>query len=135
MRIPRPAAPLLRPPPGDINRRLHTTPYYGTHPEYVARRLAAAVDSGPAPAAVVYIGSAQDLAGLAEHAKAYPELLSARWFTTDLAVGSPLLEGISNASRFAAQTCLAAVSWTGHKNTTKSLPARKTRFIRRPLRQ
>ena len=80
-----------------------------------AAELDAAVRSGDAPAAVVYLGSPHGLSELVWEAAAvgHAGLLSAAWFASDLSAGSSVLAGLDNTSTaaFAAHVGLTAVRW------------------------
>ena len=77
-----------------------------------AEALDESVRSGPAPAAVVYMGSPQGLAALAEASAGYAALESAAWLATGPSAGSLLLAGGGPAAAFAAETGLAAALWS-----------------------
>ena len=83
-----------------------------------AASLDASVRAGSAPAAVVYLGSPEGLAALAESSAEYPALASAPWFASGLSAGSGLLAGDGGAApsapapAFAPQLGLSAVRWS-----------------------
>ena len=86
---------------------------------YDAGAAAAALDAsvrsasaGGSPASVVYLGSPEGLAALAERSALHPALSSASWFASSLSAGSPLLAGEGPAARFAAGAGLAAPLWS-----------------------
>ena len=86
---------------------------------YDAAAAAAALDasvqsaaSGNRPASVVYLGSPEGLAALAEASAQYPALSSASWFASGLSAGSGLLAGDGSAAGFAASSGLSAVRWS-----------------------
>ena len=98
----------------------------GSPGSYAAAAAAEALDAsvrsgggggGGAPAAVVYMGSPQGLAALAEAAAArYPALASATWLASGPSAGSSLLAGGSTAASFAAQAGLSAARWSTPSN-------------------
>ena len=96
--------------------------------------LAAAVRSGSAPAAVVYLGSPEGLAALAVHAAvAYQDLRSAMWFVSDMSAGSELLAGDGPAAWFAARAGLTAVEWAAPSNAlTREIDLRVPHRLRDP---
>ena len=78
-----------------------------------AEALDAAVRSaGSSPAAVVYLGSPEGMAALAEASAGYAALASAPWFASGLSAGSSLLAGGGGAAAFAAQAGLSAAQWS-----------------------
>ena len=74
------------------------------------------VPLGGAPAAVVYLGSAEGLAALARASPAYPAMSSAAWLATGPSAGSKLLLPGGSLSgtvdSFSAKTGLAAAPWS-----------------------
>ena len=68
--------------------------------------------SGSPAAAVVYLGSPEGLAALAEASAGYPALASAPWLASGLSAGSALLAGDGTAAAFAAQAGLEAARWS-----------------------
>ena len=81
-----------------------------------AEALDASVRSGPAPAAVVYMGSPDGLAALAGASAGYAALESAAWIATGPSAGSMLLAGGGPAAAFAAETGLAVALWSVPEN-------------------
>ena len=78
-----------------------------------AEALDASVRAGAgAPAAVVYMGSPDGLAAMAEASAGYPALASASWLATGASAGSMLLAGDGQAPSFAAQAGLSAARWS-----------------------
>ena len=84
-----------------------------------AAAAAAALDAsvrsagaGGSPASIVYLGSPEGLAALAEDSASYPALASASWFASGLSAGSELLAGGGAAAGFAADAGLAASRWS-----------------------
>ena len=89
----------------------------GTAGSYGAAAAAEALDASVragagAPAAVVYMGSPDGLAAMAEASAGYPALSSAAWLATGRSAGSSLLAGGGPAAAFAAQAGLSAARWS-----------------------
>ena len=93
-----------------------TIPMGGAAGSYEAAAAAVALDaavrSGGTPAAVVYLGSPDGLAALADSSAGYAALSSAAWFASSLSAGSSLLAGGGTAAGFAAQAGLSAAQWS-----------------------
>ena len=81
-----------------------------------AEALDAAVQSAPAPVAVVYAGSPQGLAALAEASDSYTALASAAWIASGPSANSSLLAGDGPAAAFAVQAGLQAARWSTPSN-------------------
>ena len=89
----------------------------GAPGSYAAAAAAAALDASvraaaPAPAAVVYAGSPEGLAALAEASAGYAALKSAAWLATGPSAASLLLAGGGPAAAFAAESGLSAALWS-----------------------
>ena len=84
---------------------------------YAAAAAAEALDAAVQAArssqvAVVYAGSPDGLAALAEASASHPDLASATWIASGLSANSSLLAGDGPAAAFAAQSGLQAVRWS-----------------------
>ena len=89
------------------------TPYDGAAAaEALDASVRSAAATGARPASVVYLGSPEGLAALAEGSASYPSLASASWLASGLSAGSGLLAGDGAAAGFAASSGLSAARWS-----------------------